>query len=91
MVVRSLDVEKDPFRPRDDGDKILGLNVPSGLNVHFLMPLDPPNTIGWDSRISFDISKASNILSWFFSFQINLNTNIIGYIDQIINKLSIHT
>ena len=24
MVVRSLDAEKDPFRPRDDGEEILG-------------------------------------------------------------------
>ena len=28
MSVHSLDVEKDLFRPREDGNKILGLNVP---------------------------------------------------------------
>ena len=28
MVVHSLNVEKDLFRPRDDGNEILGLNVP---------------------------------------------------------------
>ena len=28
MAVRSLDVEKDLFRPRDDGNEILELNVP---------------------------------------------------------------
>ena len=28
MVVHSLDVEKDLFRPSDDGNEILGLNVP---------------------------------------------------------------
>ena len=28
MVFHSLDVEKDLFRPRDDGNEILGLNVP---------------------------------------------------------------
>ena len=28
MVVHSLDVEKDLFRPRDGGNEILGLNVP---------------------------------------------------------------
>ena len=27
MVVRSLDVEKDPFRPRDEGEEILGPNI----------------------------------------------------------------
>ena len=60
MVVHSLDIEKDLFRPRDDGNEILGTQ-------YSIMPLDPPNTIGWYSRISFDISKASNILSCFFS------------------------
>ena len=28
MVVHSLDVEKDLFRPRDDGNEISGLNLP---------------------------------------------------------------
>ena len=28
MADLSLDVEKDLFRPRDDGNEILGLNVP---------------------------------------------------------------
>ena len=28
MVVHSLDVEKDLYRPRDDGNGILGLKVP---------------------------------------------------------------
>jgi len=28
MVVRSLDIEKDPFRPREEGDEILGAKVP---------------------------------------------------------------
>ena len=28
MVVHSLNIEKDLFRPRDDGNEILGLNVP---------------------------------------------------------------
>ena len=28
MVVHSLDVEKDLFKPRGDGNEILGLNVP---------------------------------------------------------------
>jgi hypothetical protein len=27
MVVRSLDIEKDPFRPQDEGEKILGPEV----------------------------------------------------------------
>ena len=28
MVVHSLDIEKGLYRPRDDGNEILGLNVP---------------------------------------------------------------
>ena len=28
MVVHSLDIENDLFRPRDDGNEILGPNVP---------------------------------------------------------------
>ena len=50
---------------------------------HILVPLDPPNTIGWESRISFDISKASKHFVRVFQFQRNLDTNIIGSIDQI--------
>ena len=28
MVVRSLEIRKDPFRPRDIGEKMLGLEIP---------------------------------------------------------------
>ena len=28
MVVRSLEVDKDPFRPKEDTENILGLEVP---------------------------------------------------------------
>ena len=31
MVVRSLEIEKDPFRPQDIGEKILGLRFHSPL------------------------------------------------------------
>ena len=39
MVVRSLDVEKDQFRPRDDGEEILGSEVPYLSAVGALMYL----------------------------------------------------
>ena len=39
MVVRSLDVEKDPFRPRDDGEEVLGPEVPYLSAVGALMYL----------------------------------------------------
>jgi hypothetical protein len=39
MVVRSLDLEKDPFRPRDDEEKILGPDFPYLSFVGALMYL----------------------------------------------------
>ena len=39
MVVRSLDVEKDPFRPKDDGEEVLGPEVPYLSAVGALMYL----------------------------------------------------
>jgi hypothetical protein len=39
MVVRSLDIEKDPFRPQDDGEKILGPEVPYLSAIGALMYL----------------------------------------------------
>jgi hypothetical protein len=45
--------------------------------------LDPPNTIGWYSRIFFDISKGIKHLVLVFQFHRNVNTDIIGYFDQI--------
>jgi hypothetical protein len=54
-VIRSLDVEKDPLKPRDDVEGMLELEVP------YLSAIGPTNAIGWESRISFDISKAPHI------------------------------
>jgi hypothetical protein len=54
-VVRSLDVEKDSLKPRDDVEGMLELEVP------YLSAIGPTNAIGWESRISFDISKAPHI------------------------------
>jgi hypothetical protein len=54
-VVRSLDVEKDSLKPRDDVKGMLGLEVP------YPSAIEPINIIGWESRISFDISKARHI------------------------------
>src|SRR5687767_12783323 len=39
MVVRSLDLEKDPFRPRDDEEQILGPKFPYLSVVGALMYL----------------------------------------------------
>jgi hypothetical protein len=55
LVVQSLDVEKDSLKPWDDVEGMLGLEVP------YHRAIGPTNTIGWESRISFDISKAPHI------------------------------
>ena len=39
MVVRSLDDEKGPFRPREEGDEILGAEVPYLSAIGALMYL----------------------------------------------------
>ena len=39
MVVRSLDVEKDPFRPREEGEEVLGQHVPYLSAIGALMYL----------------------------------------------------
>ena len=59
MVVHSLDVEKDLL-----DQEMMEMRY---WDSTFHMTLDRPNTIGWYLGISFDISKAWNILSWFFS------------------------
>jgi hypothetical protein len=40
-VVRSLDVEKDSLKPRNDVEGMLGLEVP------YPSAIGPINTIGW--------------------------------------------
>ena len=39
MIVRSLDVKKDPFRSREDNEEILGLEVPYLSAIGALMYL----------------------------------------------------
>jgi hypothetical protein len=39
MVVRSIDIEKDPFRPPDEGEEILGPQVPYLSAIGALMYL----------------------------------------------------
>jgi hypothetical protein len=52
----SLDKEKDSLKPQDDVEGMLGLEVlyPSAIG--------PIDTIDWESRISFDITKAPHII-----------------------------
>jgi hypothetical protein len=36
MVVRSLEIGKDPFRPQDIGEKMLGLEIPYLMSMAHL-------------------------------------------------------
>jgi hypothetical protein len=55
MVVRSLDLEKDPFRPRDDEEQILGPEFPYLSTVGALMYLA--------NNTRSDIAFAVNLLA----------------------------
>jgi len=55
MVVRSLDIEKDPFKPREEGEKKLGPQVPYLSVVGALMYLTNSNRS--------DIAFAVNLLA----------------------------
>jgi hypothetical protein len=55
MVVRSIDIKKDPFRPPDEGEKILGPQVPYLSAVGALMYLA--------NSTRLDIAFAVNLLA----------------------------
>jgi hypothetical protein len=78
LVVRSLDVEKDSLKPRD------GVQGMLGLEVLYFRAIGPTNTIGWESRISFDISKAPHI-TWpilGISEKSKLQYHHVGYLND---------
>jgi hypothetical protein len=55
MVVRSLDMKKDQFRPRDDGEELLGPEVPYLSAIGALMYLA--------NSTRPDIAFAANLLA----------------------------
>jgi hypothetical protein len=65
-VVRSLDVEKDPFRPRDDGEELLGPEVPYLSVIGALMYI--ANYMKSDLAFALNLlarhSAAPNKLHW---------------------------
>ena len=69
-------IEKGLFRPKDDGNEILGLNVHNaiGSTKHNLLVL---------KNIFRYLQGIKQLVLVFFQFHINVNTDIIGYIDQI--------
>jgi hypothetical protein len=81
-VVQSLDVEKDSLKPRDDVQGMLGLEVP------YLSAIGPTNTIGWELRLSFDISKAPHItriilvISEKYELQYHQDHTGVGYLND---------
>ena len=72
MVVRSLDVNKDPFRPREKNEEVLGPEVPYLSAIGALMYLA--------SHTRPDISFAANLLARFSSCPTRRHWNGIKHI-----------
>ena len=72
MVVRSLEVDKDPFRPKEDTEDILGLEVPYLSAIGAL--LYPSN------YTRPDIAFAKNLLARFIAYPIRRHWNGIKHI-----------
>jgi hypothetical protein len=79
MVVRSLDLEKDPFRPSDDKEKILGPEFPYFSVVGALMYLA--------NNTQPDIAFAVNLLARYCSIPTKCYwvgiKNIFQYLNDI--------
>ena len=63
MVVRSLDLEKDPFRPREEGEEVLGSEYP------YLSLIGAPMYLA--NSTSPDIAFAVNLLARHSALQHN--------------------
>jgi len=63
MVVRSLDLEKDPFRPREEGEEVLGSEYP------YLSLIGAPMYLA--NSTSPDIAFAVNLLARHSALQQN--------------------
>ena len=72
MVVRSLNVEKDPFRPREDNEEVLGPEVPYLSAIGALMYLA--------NCTRPDIAFATNLLARFSSSPTRRHWNGIKHI-----------
>jgi len=72
MVVRSLDVEKDPFRPQEEGEEILGLEAPYLSAIGALMYLT--------NYTRLDISFSVNLLARYSSSPTRRHWNGVKHI-----------
>ena len=89
MEFHSLDVEKELFSPRDDGNVILGLNVPECHWIHQTQLVGTQEYLLISPRHQTscpDFPVFKEIL-----IPISLDTLIRSLLCQIIDKLSIHT
>jgi hypothetical protein len=72
MVVRSLDVKKDPYRPRENNEKTLGPEVPYLSAIRALMYLT--------NNTKHDFSFSVNILIRYSYDPIRRHWNEIKYV-----------
>ncbi|PHU03449.1 hypothetical protein BC332_28700 [Capsicum chinense] len=74
MVVRSLDINKDPFRPHENNEELVGAEVPYLSAIGALMYLA--------SNSRPDISFAGNLLARFSSSPTRRHWNDVGYLSD---------
>ena len=74
MVVRSLDIDKDPFRPHEDDNELLGLEVPYLSTIGALMYLT--------NNTQPDMAFAVNLLARFCSYPTRRHWNGIKHVLQ---------
>ncbi|XP_047268173.1 secreted RxLR effector protein 161-like [Capsicum annuum] len=74
MVVRSLDINKDSFRPHENDEELVGAEISYLSAIGALMYLDSNSR----SDISFDV----NLLARFSSSPIRRHWNDVGYLSD---------
>ena len=72
MIVRSLDINKDPFRPHDNDEELVGSKIPYLSAIGALMYLA--------SNSRLDISFSVNLLARFSSSPTRRHWNGINHI-----------
>ena len=80
MVVRSLKVTKDPFRPKEENEELLGLKVPYLSAIGALMYLE--------NYTQPDIAFSVNLLARYSSASTRRHWNIIKHVLRYLHGTS---